>query len=143
MRAARHAWFDAQLALDPDRLVFRDETAAASTMARRSGWAPRGQRCRIAVPHGHDKTTITAALRPTGWVATALFDGATNGPRLCADVAETLVPVLKPGDTVILDLGTHTVSGVREAIEAGGARLLYLPPYRRCSWAMRAGTATR
>jgi transposase len=50
--------------------------------------------------------------------------------RFRAYVTETLVPTLRPGDTVILDnLGAHKVVGVREAIEAAGARLLYLPPY--------------
>ena len=132
MRAAREAWCAGQLDLDPDRLVFLDETAASTTMARRSGRAPRGERCRIAVPHGHDKTTtVTAALRATGLAATALFDGATNGTRFRAYVRDTLVPVLKRGDTVILDtLPAHKVAGVREAIEAAGAQLLYLPPYR-------------
>ena len=131
MREAREAWFEAQPDLDPDRLVFLDETAAATNMARRYGRAPRGERCRIAVPQGHDKTTtVTAALRSTGLVATALFDGATNGQRFRSYVTDTLVPVLKRGDTVILDnLPAHKVAGVRQAVEAAGARLLYLPPY--------------
>ena len=50
---ARERWFEGQLDLDPDRVVFLDETAAATNMVRRYGRAPRGQRCRIAVPHGH------------------------------------------------------------------------------------------
>ena len=131
MREAREAWFEAQPDLDPDRLVFLDETAAATNMARRYGRAPRGERCRIAVPQGHYKTTtVTAALRSTGFVATALFDGATNGQRFRSYVYNTLVPVLKRGDTVILDnLPAHKVAGVRQAVEAAGARLLYLPPY--------------
>jgi len=80
------------------------------------------------VPCGPDKT-LTAALRATGWAATAPFDGATNGTRFRAYVRDTLVPVLKRGDTVSLDnLGAHKVAGVREAIAAGGARLLPLPP---------------
>ncbi|GJE18243.1 hypothetical protein AIGOOFII_2966 [Methylobacterium marchantiae] len=53
MRAAREDWFDGQPDLDPDRLVFLDETAATTKMVRRYGRAPRGQRCRITVPHGH------------------------------------------------------------------------------------------
>lgn len=131
MRAARQAWFDALPDLDPDRLVFLDETAAATNMARRHGWAPRGQRCRLAVPQGHYKTTtVTAAVRTTGLVATMLFDGATNGTRFRAYVTDTLAPVLSPGDTVILDnLQAHKVAGVREAVEAAGAHVLYLPPY--------------
>ena len=79
MRAAREAWFAGQLDLDPDHLVFLDETAASTNMARRYGRAPRGERCRMAIPHGHYKTTtVTAALRATGLAATALLDGATN-----------------------------------------------------------------
>ena len=53
MKAAREDWFERQPDLDPDRLVFLDETAATTKMARRYGRAPRGERCRIAVPHGH------------------------------------------------------------------------------------------
>lgn len=131
MKAAREDWFERQPDLDPDRLVFLDETAATTKMARRYGRAPRGERCRIAVPHGHYKTTtITAALRATGLIARSVFDGATNGMRFRAYVTDTLAPVLRAGDTVILDnLNAHKVAGVREAIEAVGARVLYLPPY--------------
>ena len=114
MRAAREAWFEGQLDLDPDAVVFIDETATATNMARTYGRAPRGERCRLLVPQGHYKTTtVTAALRTSGLVATTLFDGATNGARFRAYVTDTLVPVLKPGDTVILDnLQSHKVVGV-------------------------------
>ena len=100
-------------------------------MARRYGWAPCGKRCRLAVPLGHRRTTtLTAALRTTGLVATAMFEGATNGERFLDYVAHTLVPTLRPGDVVVLDnLCVHKVAGVREAVEAAGARLLFLPPY--------------
>ncbi len=128
---AREAWFEAQLDLDPERMVFMDETAAATNMERRYGRAPRGERCRIAVPHGHYKTTtVTAALRASGPCAIALMDGAMTGERFRAYVADTLVPTLQPGDTVVMDnLAAHKVNGVRELIEAAGARLLYLPAY--------------
>ena len=100
-------------------------------MARRYGWALRGERCRLAAPQGHYKTTtVTAALRTNGLCATALFDGPTNGTRFRSYVTETLVPVLQLGDIVVMDnLPAHKVAGVREAIEAAGARLLYLPSY--------------
>ena len=131
MKAAREAWFAAQPDLDPDKLVFLDETAAATNMARRYGRAPRGERCRLLVPQGHYKTTtVTAAPHTTGLCALDLADGATNGQRFRDYVANRLVPVLRPGDTVILDnLQAHKVSGIRERVEAAGARLLYLPPY--------------
>jgi transposase len=100
-------------------------------MARRYGWAPRGERCRLAAPLGHYKTTtITAALRTSGLCATALLDGPTNGTRFCSYVTETLIPVLQPGDIVIMDnLPAHKAAGAQDAIKAAGARLLYLPPY--------------
>jgi len=131
VRAAREAWFAGQLDLDPDRLVFLDETAAKTSMARRYGWSPRGERCRIAAPAGHWKTTtVIAGLRTNGPSALALLDGPITGEHFRAYVTQTLVPSLRRGDTVILDnLGAHKVAGVREAVEAAGARLLYLPPY--------------
>ena len=111
--------------------MFLDETAAATNMARRYGWAPRGERCRLAAPLGHYKTTtITAALRTSGLCATALLDGPTNGRRFRSYVTEILIPVLQPGDIVVMDnLPAHKVAGVQAAIEAAGARLLYLPSY--------------
>ena len=131
MREAREGWFEGQLDLDPDHVVFIDETAAATNMERRYGRAPRGERCRIAVPHGHYKTTtVTAALRASGPFAIDLVDGATNGVRFRAYVANVLAPALQPGDTVVMDnLAAHKVAGVRQSIEAAGARLLYLPAY--------------
>ena len=101
---AREAWFEGQLDLDPERVVFLDETAAATNMERRFGRAPRGERCRIAVPHGHYKTTtVTAALRASGPFAVSLMDGATTGARFKTYVTHTLVPALRPGDTVVMD----------------------------------------
>ena len=131
MKAACEAWLEGQLDLDPGALAFLDETAANTSMVRRYGRAPRGERCRVGAPFGHWKTTtVTAALRSSGLIATALLDKATNGERFRAYVVETLAPVLRQGDTVILDnLPTNKVKGVREAIEAVGGRLLYLPPY--------------
>ena len=111
--------------------MFLDETAATTSMTRRYGWAPRGERCWIPMPAGHWKTTtVIAGLRTSGPSAIALLDGPVTGERFRAYVTDTLVPTLRRGDTVVLDnLGAHKVAGVREAIEMAGARLLDLPPY--------------
>ena len=100
-------------------------------MAPRYGRAPRGKRALDAVPHGHWKTTtFVGAMRAEGFVAPLVLDGAVNGATFLAYVRQFLAPALKPGDTVVMDnLSSHKVAGVREAIEAVGARLLYLPPY--------------
>ena len=63
-------------------------------------------------------------------MAPMVLDGAMNGPAFKAYVEQVLVPELKPGDIVVMDnLPAHKVKGVREAIEAAKAHLLYLPPY--------------
>lgn len=100
-------------------------------MTRRYGRAPRGQRLVAAVPHGHWKTsTFVAGLRRTGLTAPLVVDGAINGDIFRAYVEQVLAPALKRGDIVILDnLSSHKVAGVRQAIEATGATLVYLPPY--------------
>ena len=100
-------------------------------MARLRGRATRGERCKAAIPHGHWKTTtLTAGLRLTGIAAPMLIDGPMDGDAFRAYVAQVLVPELHPGEVVVMDnLPAHRVSGVREAIEAAGAGLLYLPPY--------------
>jgi transposase len=100
-------------------------------MTRRYGRAPRGQRLVAAIPHGHWKTsTFVAGLRSTGLTAPLVVDGAMNGDIFRAYVEQVLAPTLKRGDIVILDnLSSHKVAGVREAIEAQGAALVYLPPY--------------
>ncbi|WHQ68776.1 transposase [Methylorubrum extorquens] len=93
MRAAREAWFEGQLDLDLGRLVFNDETAANTAMARRYGRAPRGKRCRMSVPQGHWKTTaVTAGLRASGITAPWLLDDAMNGQAFRTYVADVLAP---------------------------------------------------
>lgn len=127
----RRAWFDGQLDLDPAKLVFIDETGLSTKMARLRGRAPRGERCRAGVPHGHWKTTtFTGALRLTGMTAPFVYDGAMNGGVFLAYVEQVLVPTLSKGDVVIMDnLPAHKATGVRDAIETAGAQLIFLPPY--------------
>jgi transposase len=100
-------------------------------MARLRGRSLRGERCRAAVPHGHWKTTtFTAGLRLGGLAAPMLLDGPMNGSAFLAYAEQVLAPELHPGDIVVMDnLPAHKISGVREAIEKVGARLLFLPPY--------------
>lgn len=100
-------------------------------MTRRYGLAPRGARCVASAPHGHWQTsTFLAALRHDRLAAPCVLDGAINGAAFRAYVEQFLAPELRPGDIVVMDnLGSHKVAGVREAIQARGAELRYLPPY--------------
>ena len=127
----RITWFEGQPYLDPERLVFLDESGTSTKMARRYGRAPRGERCRAPVPHGHWKTTtFVGALRLEGMTAPMTLDGAMNGAAFLAYVEQVLAPTLKSGDIVVMDnLPAHKLSSVREAIETTGAELRFLPPY--------------
>jgi transposase len=100
-------------------------------MARMYGRAPRGERCRAPIPHGHWKTTtFVGGLTTDGIVAPMTIDGAMTGQAFLAYVEQVLVPILKPGDIVVLDnLPAHKPIAIREAIEAAGAVMLFLPPY--------------
>lgn len=127
----RWDWFEGQPDLHPDRLVLIDETWVTTNMARPHGRAPRGERLRAAIPHGHWKTTtFVAGLRNRGMIAPLVLDGPINGELFQAYVDQVLAPELRPGDVVAMDnLGSHKGAGIRWAIEAAGASLLYLPPY--------------
>jgi transposase len=108
-----------------------DETWTKTNMTRIYGWAPSASRVVESVPHGHWKTTtLISALRLDGVIAPLVVHGAINGEIFMLWVQEHLAPALRAGDIVIMDnLAVHKVAGVREAIEAVGAHVLYLPPY--------------
>ncbi len=97
----RIAWFDGPCDLDPDRLIFIDETAASTKMARLRRRCLPGERCPAAVAHGHRKTTtFTAGLRLNGMAAPMLLDGSMSGPAFLAYAEQVLAPELCPGDVV-------------------------------------------
>jgi transposase len=127
----RAEWKVWQAELDPEQLVFIDETWAKTNMTRPRGRSPKGTRVIAKVPHGHWKTTtFLAALRTSGLTAPLVVDGAINGELFLAYVRQQLVPTLRVGDIVIMDnLASHKKPGVRVAIESVGASVLYLPPY--------------
>jgi transposase len=129
--AKREEWRTFQEFIDEWHLVFIDETWAKTNMTPLYGRAEIGKRVVDYVPQGHWKTTtFLAALRYDGMTAPLVVDGAINGDVFLAYVEQQLVPTLKPGDIVVMDnLSSHKVAGVKEAIEAVGAKVLYLPPY--------------
>jgi transposase len=111
--------------------VFLDESGATTEMTRRYGRAPRGERIGEATPAGHWRTlTLLGALTVQGVLASMTVESPTDGDVFRAFLEQALCPRLQSGQVVILDnLGAHKVAGVRELVEARGARLVYLPPY--------------
>ncbi len=117
--------------MDACRFVFLDETSASTSMVRRYGWGPKGERLVDAAPAGHWRTTtFVAGLRASGIIAPFVLDGPMTGEVFRAYVEQILAPALLPGDVVVMDnLPAHKVAGIKEAIRAVGASILYLPPY--------------
>src|ERR1700677_4432886 len=113
------------------KLVFIDETFTKTNMTRLRGRSTRGTRLIDKTPHGHWKTsTFIAALRHNRLTAPFTIDGAVNGEVFLAYGRRVLVPTLKKGDIVIMDKpGSHKIQGIREALRAAGATLLFVPPY--------------
>jgi transposase len=127
----RAQWTKYQDRIEPERLVFIDETWTKTNMATLRGWAPRGMRLTAKVPHGHWKTaTFLAALRHDRIDAPWLLDCPIDGETFRTYVEEVLVPTLRPGDIVVMDnLGSHKGRAVRRLIRSAGAKLFFLPKY--------------
>jgi transposase len=128
---ARRRWIREQGFLDPARLVFIDETAVSTNMARPNGRSLRGERLIGHVPLSERETvTFVAGLRRNGIVAPMLINGAMNGEIFLAYLEQCLAPTLRRGDIVVADnFPAHRVIGAQEAVAAVGATLRYLPQY--------------
>jgi transposase len=127
----RAQWTKYQNRVEPERLVFIDETWTRTDMAPLRGWAPRGRRLTAKVPHGRWKTmTFLAALRHDRIDAPWFLEGPIDGDSFRLYVEMVLLPTLRPGDIVIMDnLGSHKGKAVRRLIRSAGAKLFFLPKY--------------
>jgi transposase len=127
----RTAWREAVARRDPQQFVFVDESGTHTSLTRLYGWAPHDRRATGSVPRNHGKnTTLVAALRPEGLHEPWLIEGAMTTETFAWYIRERLAPRLRPGQVVVLDnLSAHKAASIRQAIEARGCELLFLPPY--------------
>ena len=93
----------------------------------------------MSVPHGHWKTTtVIAGLRNSGIVAPFVIDCPVNRAVFEAWVEHGLVPILRPGDVVVMNnLSSQKGAKVRKLIEASGAEL------RPCRLTVRTSSPSR
>ncbi|HEX3681709.1 MAG TPA: IS630 family transposase [Bryobacteraceae bacterium] len=131
MARARRRWIREQGYLDPARLVFIDETAVSTNLARLKGRAPKGVRVIGSVPLGSWQTiTFVAALRHNKMTAPMVIEGAMNGEMFLAYVEQCLVPTLRRNDIVVMDnCRIHMAPAIAQAIEKAQASVRYLPKY--------------
>lgn len=128
---ARWLWRRGQRAIEPERLVFVDETGTATNMAPRYGWGRKGERVIGRAPHGHWKTTtFVGGLTRSGFIAPFVIDGPMNRDIFETWIERCLVPELPERAIVVMDnLSAHKGPRVAQMIEAAGGEVLYLPPY--------------
>lgn len=108
-----------------------DETWIKTNMTRVRDWSKRGTPLKAYVPQGKWRTlTFMAGLRLDRIEAPWVLDGPINRESFETWVETQLIPLLKPGDIVVLDnLSSHKSEKARKAIKAAGAHLFFLPPY--------------
>lgn len=129
--AWRAQFADDLTVVDPDDLVYLDESGFQTNMTRSHARCPRGQRAVDSIPRNRGRNlTLLCGLTSRGPVADMVIEGGVGGDVFVAYVRQVLVPLLRGGQVVILDnLGAHHRSEVRTLVEETGALLVYLPPY--------------
>jgi transposase len=131
VKGLREEWRTVAADYIASRLKFLDEAGSNLALTRLHGRAAPGERVAEGVPQNHgENVTMLAAIGLDGLQAPMTVNGAVDGAVFLTYVREVLAPTLSAGDIVVMDnLKAHKVAGVREAIEARGARVEYLPPY--------------
>jgi transposase len=116
--------------IEPQRLIFVDETGVTTAMTPAYAWAPRGERAYASAPGAWESVTVIAAMGLEGVRAPLIIPGSANAATFESYVEQVLVPALHEGDVVVFDnLSAHLGPAVAEAIEEAGASVLPLPPY--------------
>ncbi|MEM9754102.1 MAG: IS630 family transposase [Planctomycetota bacterium] len=131
VQQARSRWRRRVKRIDPERLIFLDESGVRLGMKRLYGRSARGWRIVDEEPGGHWRThTMTAAIGVRGVVAAMVTRRAINSITFVGFVRHFLAPQLRPGQIVVMDnLAVHKVAGVEEALHEVGAEAWFLPPY--------------
>ena len=127
----RAAWREKASSLPTDSLVFIDETGSNIALTPLYARAPKGERATGKVPRNRGKnTTLIAALSLSGMGAALILEGSANTVAFELYVDQVLAPSLQAGQIVVMDnLQAHKSARVKQAIEAKGCQLLFLPGY--------------
>ena len=127
----RAAWRAKASSLPTDALVFIDETGSNIALTPLYARAPKGERARGKVPRNRGQnTTLIAALSLSGMGAAMILEGSANTIAFEVYVEQVLAPSLQAGQIMVMDnLQAHKSARIKQAIEAKGCQLLFLPGY--------------
>jgi transposase len=119
------------LGLDPERLVFLDETGCTVNMTRQHGWALRGESVCQRVPGSRGRNiSVVGAIRSDRVLCYDVMPGSLNKEKWQAFVREKLAPALYPGDVLVLDnLRVHKDPVALQWLNDAGVLVLFQPPY--------------
>jgi transposase len=131
VQQAREVFIESCQQESVEKFIFLDESGLHLGMSPMYGRAKGGGRVKSHEPFNKGKrVTMIAAIGLEEVKAATFGEWHVDGNIFLEFIRQVLVPVLNPGQMVFMDnLSTHKVSGVRELIEATGAKLVYLPPY--------------
>ncbi len=131
VKQKQQAFLAKQPHLDPEKLIFVDESGFRLGGTPRYGWAPRGDDAPGSHVQGKwENVTMVGAMALNGFRGFMTIDSGTSTDVFLAFVEQELVPRLSPGDIVVMDnLNAHKNASVVETIEAAGATVRFTPPY--------------
>jgi transposase len=111
--------------------VWIDECGSHTSLTPLYARAPKGERAHGRVPRNRGpNTTLLAALTLQGMGPAVTLEGALDTRTFEVYVEQVLAPTLRPDDIVVLDnLSAHQSARARQAVEARGAHLWFLPAY--------------
>jgi transposase len=117
--------------VDPGRFVWVDECGSHTSLTPLYARAPQGARARGSVPRNRGpNTTLLASMTLQGMGPAATLEGAVDSRTFAAYGEQVLAPTLRPDAIVVIDnLSAHKSGRTRQAVEARGAHLWFLPAY--------------
>jgi transposase len=124
-------YIDSVNEIDPNNLIFLDESGANLGMTSEYARVEGGERAKMPKPFNTgEKFSVIGAISLTGIVAMMYIASAVNGNIFKAYIEKLLVPKLRRGQFVIFDnVGFHKSKELIELIESVGAKVVFLPPY--------------
>lgn len=128
----RNAFLQKLATIDPEKIVYSDETGIDDNEVVLTGWALKGQRC-YAKKNAERNTryNIIAVYNSEGRLfAPFLFEGYCNAETYATFLERVFIPVSKPGMVLIVDNASfHKSKKITALIEQAQCRILFLPPY--------------